>query len=179
MLHDLSQYTPSVDLGIFVFRLHCSIKSTLIDPGEVLNVFNALLKVCDLFDMDREERIEWDLSVDVRFTLHEAACILISASEAFLYEFLLLFEGLFLLLCQVLRQGLVGNFNSQLADDAVCSLAVTCSIEKDYPVEDSFLILARVASLLFVVVSDEVGKVLHRELCIANYKFSIILVERQ
>ena len=179
VLQNLSQDTSSVDLGVFVFLLNCSIKCALIYPCEVFNILDALFKVCHLFDVDWEESIEWYLSVDVRLTLHKAACVLISTSKAFLDKILLFFEGLGLLLGQVLRQSLVGNFDGQLANYTVCSLAVACSIKENYPVEDSFLILAWVASLSFVVVSDEVGQVFHWELSIANYELSVVLVERQ
>ena len=80
-------------------------------------------------------------------------------------------------LSQDLSQSAIGNLNSELADDAVLTLAVARSVKKNYTLHHGCVALPDVLVLAVVVVTNQVTHVFDRHLSIANHKLLVLLIQ--
>ena len=150
-----------------------------IDLCKVLDIFDGLFQVGDFVHVNGEQSIQRNLPVNVCLPLHKAARVGLWAAQTLLDGLLFFLPGLGLLLCEILWQALIIDFDGELTNDAVGTLTVSSAVEENYTIEHRLLVFSNIASLTLFKILHQIGQVLHRQLSVSDHKLSVVLVERQ
>lgn len=96
--------------------------------SEVLNILDTLFQVSYTVHLDVQQSVERNLSVDVRFSVHEAR-VSVSCGDSPV-GCLVSLDALHLASGQDLPFSSVSNIKGNLADNAILTLAVISAIEE-------------------------------------------------
>ena len=175
VFENLSQNSAPVNLLFLILGWKLAFvrfgsERVVVDLGKVFNIFNAFLEVCDPINKDSKQCIQRYLPIDESLSMHEAG------SSCFLILFAL-FKSLLFMSGKELLDGVVRDFNCNLTNYAIFTLAVARAIKEQNTFQHCLFLAGQEASSFVIEVIDQFDQIFKWQLRITNNELTVVLIQ--